>query len=62
VSGLCAAPGEAVAATPRCDEINNGSARIVQRQTGPRHVGEIIGEIIWQLTVVREAQSAEAQP
>jgi hypothetical protein len=51
-----------VAATPRCDEINNGSANIVQRPTGPRHVGEIIGEIIWQLTVVREAQRAEAQP
>ena len=52
MSGRYAAPGEAVAATPRCDEINFGNERIVQRQPGPRHVAELIAGVM-RLIVAR---------
>jgi hypothetical protein len=46
----------------RGGKTNNGNPRIVQRPTGPRHVGEILAKILSQLTVARETQRAEAQP
>jgi hypothetical protein len=56
-----AAPGEAVAATPRHDEIN-GNECMLQRTSGPRHIGPILAEIFWRLVVKREAERAKVRP
>jgi hypothetical protein len=57
-----AAPGEAVAATPRHDEVNNSKARSIARSGGPIHVAEVIPAVIWQLALRREAARSGMQP
>jgi hypothetical protein len=43
-------------------EVSNGTAGIVQRGYGPRHIAPIIAKILWKLAVKREAERAKVRP
>jgi hypothetical protein len=46
----------------RGGKVSNGDTRIVQRQSGPRHVREILPAVVWKLLIAREAERAKVQP
>jgi hypothetical protein len=57
-----AAPGEMLGGDPRGGKVSNGNERSIARESGPRHVGEILDRIIWKLMVARESERAKVQP
>jgi hypothetical protein len=45
----------------RGGKVSNGNGRSIVRESGPRHVAEILPQVIWKLIVAREAEREAAQ-
>ena len=62
MSAHSAATGEMLGGDLRGGKVSNGNGRSIARESGPRHVAEILDGILWKLMVAREAERAEALP
>lgn len=57
-----AAPGEMLGGDLRGGKVSNGNGRSIAHESRPRHVAEILPQVIWKVIVARETEREEAQP